>query len=137
MEKAVLPKGEFGFFFSWNGGAMDTICLHDIRVKCRIGVEEKERRRKQTIVINIRLKCDLRRPGSSDDLSDTVDYGSLYRSILHETLRNRKQLLEGLAERLAVLCLDFSPLVESVTISVRKPRILRFADGASVEITRP
>ena len=116
---------------------MDTICLHNLRVKCRIGVEEKERRRRQTIIVNVTLRCNLRRPGSSDDLMDTVDYGSLYRSILHETLQNRKSLLEGFAERLAVLCLDFSPLVESVTISVRKPRILRFADGASVEITRP
>ena len=116
---------------------MDTIRLHNIRVKCRIGVEEKERRRRQTVVINVILKCDLRQAGHSDHLSDTVDYGSLYRSIRSEASQNRKRLLEGLAESLAVRCLDFSPMVESAMISINKPRILPSADGASIEITRP
>ena len=118
-----------------NDRAADRILIEGLRVSCVIGVNEHERRAKQEIVIDVALRVDTRSAGMSDDISDTVDYSAMARSIADHAAESRFRLLEALAESVAVVCLADSR-VTRVDVRIRKPAALRLADAAGVEITR-
>ena len=114
---------------------MDRIWIRDLAVRCVIGVYPEERRNKQDILVNVALEGDWRRPGRTDRLADAVDYKGLKRDILELVESSSFQLLESLAERIAVLCLR-PPRVRRCTVTLDKPGALRFARSVAVEITR-
>ena len=113
----------------------DRILIEGLRVRCVIGVNERERRAKQEVVIDIALHTDLRAAGRSDDIADTVDYGAVARRVVERVAGSRFRLVEALAESVADTCLA-DARVSRVDVRVRKPGALRLADGAGVEITR-
>ena len=55
----------------------DKIKITDLSLRCIIGINDDERIKKQDVVINIVMYCDLSVPGQSDDIDDTVDYKKL------------------------------------------------------------
>jgi len=113
----------------------DRILIEGLRVRCVIGVNEREREAKQEVVIDIALRTDLRAAGRSDDIADTVDYSALTKSVVEHVAGSRFRLLEALAESVADVCLA-NARVTRVDVRVRKPGALRHADSAGVEITR-
>ena len=97
---------------------MDQIELRGLRVRGRHGVLAFERRDGQDFLVDAVLSVDTRPAAATDDLTLTVDYGTL-------------------SERLATACLD-EPAVQRVRITVHKPQApisLPFSDVA-VTITR-
>lgn len=100
-----------------------------------IGVNPDERRDKQDVIINIALSADLRRPGQSDQLADTIDYSTLKKRVVVLVEESQYFLIEALAERIAALCLE-DPRIEQAQVTVEKPTALRFARSVGVEITR-
>ena len=84
------------------------------------GVFESERVHGQTFVIGLRLDLDLTAAAAGDDLSATVDYGSLAAEIVAEVAGTRFDLIEALAAHLADVVLA-QPPVDSVTVRVAKP----------------
>lgn len=114
---------------------MDKIIISDLSLRAVIGVYPEERREKQDVVLNIELECDLRAAGGSDDLTDTIDYKNLKKSILALLERSRFQLIESIAEAVAGLCLEDTRIM-AVRIRVDKPGALRFARTVAVEIER-
>jgi FolB domain-containing protein len=114
---------------------MDKILITDLLVRCIIGVNDWERKEKQDVLINIALETDLRKPGKSDRLEDSVDYRSLTKQIINMTEQSQFLLVEALAEAIADICLE-RKTIESVQVRVEKPGALRFARNVGVEITR-
>ena len=55
------------------GNNSDFVYIRGLQLKCHVGVTSLERRRRQTIMTDIALKCDLSRAGKSDRLEDTID----------------------------------------------------------------
>lgn len=119
----------------FSGTAMDRILIHDLLVRCIIGVDDDERREKQDVLINVVLSADLRRPGKSDRFEDTVDYRAVKKRIVAMTENSRYHLIEALAQATADICLE-NPAVEEVQVRVEKPSALRFARSVGIEITR-
>jgi len=115
---------------------MDKIFIRDLALRCIIGIYPEERREKQDIVINIEMHCDLRKVGRSDDLSDTVNYKAVKKSILKLVEESGFQLIESLAESIADIALA-NDKVQQVVVTIDKPGALRFAKSSAVEITRP
>ena len=117
--------------------ASDCITISDLAVVCVIGVDGWERRLPQTLLVDVSLQLDLARAGATDDLSATVDYRELCGRIVDEMSGTQYRLLEAFAEHVARICLD-ARLVDSVTVSVRKPGALAgFGDAnVAVEVTR-
>jgi FolB domain-containing protein len=113
----------------------DRICLEGLRVACIIGTRPEERRRSQEITIDVCLHVDLEEPGRSDRLEDTVDYSHLAGEITVMAESSSFQLLERLAEEVAVLALAH-PKAERVEVKVSKPRALPGGRAAVVEIFR-
>ena len=53
---------------------MDKIYIRGLRVYAYHGVKETEKEKGQPFELDITLEADLRRPGATDDLNDTVNY---------------------------------------------------------------
>lgn len=116
--------------------ALDRITIHDIEMRCIIGVYPEERREKQDVVVTVTLHTDLTRAGRSDDVNDTIDYKSVKKTIVDLVESSSHQLVEALAQAIADACLEFDG-VERVDVRVEKPGALRFARTVAVDITRP
>ena len=84
------------------------------------GVLEHERREGQQFVIDLVLGIDTTRAAASDDLSETVDYGSLALSVKAAVEKDPVDLIETLAHRIADVCL-LDNRVEWVRVTVHKP----------------
>jgi len=101
------------------------------------GVFEHEKRDGQVFVIDLTLGVDTRPAAASDDLRDTVDYGSLVAKVTAAVSRDPVDLIETLAERVAGVCL-LDSRVEWARVSVHKPDApieARFSD-VTLTITR-
>lgn len=100
---------------------MDRLFIENLRLDCLIGVDDDERRRPQTVVLDVSLFLDLVRPASSGKIGDTVDYREARRLISDFVSSGRFTLLEGLAEGIASLALDELD-AERVVVRVRKEK---------------
>ncbi len=84
------------------------------------GVFESERLTGQIFVVDLVLGLDTRPAARSDDLRDTVDYGSLVASVKHAVESEPVDLIETLAQRIADICL-LADRVEWCRVTVHKP----------------
>ncbi len=84
------------------------------------GVFDFERREGQTFVVDLVLGLDTSPAAASDDLRDTVDYGTLVSSVKAAVERDPVDLIEALAQRIADVCLT-DDRVEWVRVTLHKP----------------
>ena len=112
----------------------DTLRLHDLEVRCRLGVYEWERRTRQTVRIDLELAIDATGAAESDDVRDAVDYAALVDRIRAAAAARPFNLMETLAEAIAAVALETcgSPRVR---VCVKK-RALEGLGYAAVEIER-
>lgn len=116
---------------------LDRITVTGIRAIGHHGVFPEEKRAGQPFVVDVTLGLDLSVAGLSDDLTATVDYGTVARQIRDDIVGEPLDLIEALAERIARTCLGH-PAVGAVEVTVHKPEApipVPFGD-TSVTITR-
>lgn len=99
---------------------MDELSVKGIACYGHHGVFDFEKREGQTFVIDLTLGVDTRRAARSDDLQDTVDYGSLVGAVKAAVERDPVDLIETLAQRIADVCLLVTG-VEWARVTVHKP----------------
>lgn len=114
---------------------MIKIIIKNLRLRCIIGVNPEERKKKQAVIINLELSTNFSKAISSDDLLDTINYSDLNTKITKFVLNSRFKLLETLADRIADICLN-DKRVKEVKVTIEKPNALKFADSAGVELTK-
>lgn len=114
---------------------MDKIYIRDLAVNTIIGTLPEEKGKKQKLIFNIEISCDLSRAGKSDDLKDSIDYKKIYDNILELAEMSCFFLLEKLALETAKICLADKKAV-SVKVTIDKPGALPSAGSAAVEIER-
>ncbi|MCA0329453.1 MAG: dihydroneopterin aldolase [Actinobacteria bacterium] len=100
---------------------LDRIALSGVSARGFHGVFEFERREGQTFVVDVVLGVDTRRAAQTDDLADTVDYGSVGSDVVAAIEGEPLDLIEGLAQRIAEACLARDG-VEAVEVTVHKPQ---------------
>lgn len=98
------------------------------------GVFDHERRDGQVFVIDLTLGLDTGPAAASDDLRDTVDYGSLVANVKTAVESEPVDLIETLAARVATVCLS-GGRVEWVRVTVHKPNAPIDALFADVALT--
>jgi dihydroneopterin aldolase len=115
----------------------DRIGLRGLRGTGYHGVLAHERAEGQEFVVDLDLHLDLRPAGASDDLADTVDYGTLASDVVAVVTGEPVDLLETLAARVADRCLADSR-VRAVDVTVHKPQapIAVPFDDVTVTISR-
>src|SRR5881392_2597145 len=65
------------------------------------GVDPAEKQLGQRFTVDVPLQRNLRQPGRSDDLHDTVNYAQVYRIAKQVMEGSSKNLIEALAEEIA------------------------------------
>ena len=98
----------------------DRVSLRGLTATGYHGVLPAERRDGQTFVVDLDLTLDTRPAARSDDLHDTVDYGTLAVSVVQIVQGPPVNLIETLAARVAAACLT-DPRVSSAAVTVHKP----------------
>lgn len=115
---------------------MDKIIIKNACLECNIGVPSEERDTKQSLFVDITIKCSLHAAGLSDDINSTINYASVHKQ-LKAACETPVSTLEGLAARMATrLRENFN--FDSVIIQIRKPGAMRHknVEYAAVEIER-
>lgn len=111
---------------------LDEIALTGLTVFGRHGVYDQEREDGQEFTVDLRLRLSLEQAAATDDVSDTVHYGELAQKVAAVVAGEPVNLIETLAERIAVVALE-DRRVQNVTVTVHKPHApipLTFADVA-------
>jgi dihydroneopterin aldolase len=115
----------------------DQLQVRGLTVRGHHGVFPEERRDGQDFVIDLVLDVDTRAAAASDDLQETVDYGSLVDEVRAAVEHDPVDLIETLAQRIADVCLT-RDRVHGVQVTVHKPQApiqARF-DDVALTITR-
>ena len=98
----------------------DALTIRGIEAVGHHGVFDFERRDGQVFRVDLVLGLDTRPAAHSDDLQDTVDYGSLVTAVKRAVESDPVDLIETLAQRIAEICLQDSR-VEWTEVTVHKP----------------
>lgn len=116
----------------------DAIELRGLRIDAICGVLPRERTTPQPLEIDIDIEADLAPAGTSDELTDTIDYGAVVAAVERVATTLRPLLLERLAECIADAVLAVDARAEAVTVAVRKlePPVPQALAMSGVRITR-
>ena len=120
-----------------DGGEMDgldEITLTGLRVFGRHGVFDFEREQGQHFVIDVVLKLHTAEAARTDDVRDTVHYGEVADTIVAIVGGEPVNLIETLAERIAVAVLADRRLA-SVRVTVHKPSAPIDAEFSDVSVS--
>ena len=115
----------------------DELAVTGIECFAHHGVFEHERREGQVFVVDLVLGLDTRGAAASDDLHDTVDYGSLVARVKAAVESDPVDLIETLAQRISDVCLT-DGRVDWARVTIHKPGapIDAVFDDVTLTITR-
>lgn len=112
------------------------IVIDDLRLSFFIGVHEREKLAPQEVSISVYLFVADTGAPSSDDIGDHVSYSDLVDQLIERaTSKRHVNLVETLAEEVASLAL-LDARVLSVTVDVRKTKVIPQAKSVGVIIHR-
>lgn len=114
---------------------MDIIEIDNLRLRCIIGFSAHERKDKQDVVINLRIRADMRKAGETDNPEDAFNYRTVTKAIIQHVEASDYNLVEKLATAIARIAV-VDHRAEWVQVRVHKPGALRFSDSVGVVIER-
>lgn len=85
-------------------------------------------------MVDLTLGVDTRAAAASDDLKDTVDYGTVVGKVVAAVAADPVDLIETVGERICQVVLA-EPLVEWVTVTLHKPHAPIEATFTDVALT--
>jgi 7,8-dihydroneopterin aldolase/epimerase/oxygenase len=112
----------------------DRLAVRGVEALGHHGVFDFERREGQVFVVDLVLFLDTREAAHTDDLQQTVDYGSLVARVKNAIESDPVDLIETLAARLADVCLE-DPRVVETEVTVHKPHAPIEATFSDVALT--
>lgn len=112
----------------------DELSITGVECFAHHGVFDFERREGQTFVIDLTLGLDTTRAAASDDLQDTVDYGTLVARVKAAVESDPVDLIETVAQRISDVCLT-DGRVEWARVTIHKPGAPIDATFADVTLT--
>lgn len=117
----------------------DEVFLDAVQFYAYHGVNPEERTQGQRFIIDVRLLTDLQRAGTNDDLGSTINYSSVYKRVKTIVEGPPRDLIEAVAEEIAIALLAEFAAAMSVTVTVRKPQVAlkgAILDAAGIRIHR-
>jgi len=113
----------------------DKIFIQELKIPCLIGIFDWERKKKQTVSVNIEFPALISKAAKSDDIKDAVDYKKIAKRTIDFVSKSKFYLIEALIENLAALLLKEFKLKE-ITLQIEKPGAIRGAKTVGIKITR-
>lgn len=119
-------------------GNYDEIRIENLEFFANHGVYPEETRLGQKFLVSLTMYTNTRHAGVSDDLENSTNYGEVSHFITAFMKEHTYRLIEAAAEHLAEAILLRYPLVEGVTLELKKPwaPVGLPLDTVSVKITR-
>jgi dihydroneopterin aldolase len=117
------------------GARLRRVFVHRLELMASVGVYEVEKRYEQRILVSVDLDVVDDYDGISDRLEDVFDYGRIVGSARDIAAERHFQLIETLAEQLAVACLA-EPVVRWVRVGIEKPDIVPGCASVGIAIER-
>ena len=116
---------------------MDRIRILNLKIPAKHGAYEFEKDKEGLFELDIEMYTDLSLPGSSDDLTDTVNYDEAVSLITEIFTEKEYNLIEAVGETICSRLLQQYHL-QKVRIKIRKPHapIMANLDTVEVELTR-
>lgn len=116
---------------------MDRISVEGLEVDCIVGMRPPERRRRQRVILDLRLDLDLNRAGESGRIAHTADYSKVADEVCMLLRFRAYRLIEVATNEIASMLLGVHPVLQAVEVRLEKPAALRGrAKAASVSIVR-
>lgn len=100
---------------------MDQIKIENLEVFCNHGVFPEETKLGQKFLVSCIMYLDTRKAGKTDDLEESVNYGTISHLIKKEMEEKTFKLIEAVTENLAKTILLFDTRIWKVDIEVKKP----------------
>ena len=110
----------------------DTITVRDLLVDCIVGTLPHERDREQPVRLNIEMGLNLARAGRSGRISDTVNYDVVAREVAALLRFRAYRLIEMAVEEVAAMALGVHRSIETIAVTLEKPRALEGRAAAAV-----
>ncbi len=98
----------------------DELSITGIECFAHHGVFDFEKREGQVFVVDLVLGIDTRAAAASDDLAETVNYGTLTLDVKAAVERDPVDLIETVVQRIADVCL-LESRVEWARVTLHKP----------------
>ena len=98
----------------------DELSIAGIECFAHHGVFDFEKREGQVFVVDLVLGIDTRAAAASDDLAETVNYGTLTLDVKAAVERDPVDLIETVVQRIADVCL-LESRVEWARVTLHKP----------------
>lgn len=117
---------------------MDKIIIKGLKVFAYHGVNVEEKENGQNFILDIIAYSSLKKAGKTDNLSDTVSYAKILKTVIKVMNEDKYDLLEKVANRVAQqIFLEFE-LISKLDICVKKPEapIKANFDYVGIEISR-
>lgn len=117
---------------------MDKIKLKNLRFYGYHGVLEEENKIGQKFIVDLDLLTDLKKPGQSDDVEDTINYALVY-DIVRRIVENEQfNLIEKLAQEIVNEIFQSFEKVLEIEIEIKKPEapVKGIYDYFSVQLRR-
>jgi len=112
------------------------IWLMGVSCRVRVGVPDWERRKPQTILLDVGLRLPLGKAAKSDDVRDTADYGAVESSVRRKIEAGAFRLVERVAAVAAQEALRCDRRVKAVTVVVHKrPAVMPKTREVTVRIS--
>ena len=86
--------------------AFDIVFIEDLRIDTIIGIYDWEREVKQTIALDIEMAADNKKPASTENIDDALNYKAVAKRLIAFTEESQFQLVETLAERLVEIIMN-------------------------------
>lgn len=100
---------------------MDYIQIEQLEVFAYHGCNEEEKIQGQKFYVDARLYVDVKTPGLSDDLEQTINYAKACKFINKFMTENRYDLIEAVAEQTSRGLLKEFPKLKAVELTINKP----------------
>lgn len=100
---------------------MDSIKIRQLEIFAYHGCNEEEKINGQKFYVDVDLYTDVRTPGISDSLEETVNYSKICKFINKFITDNRFNLIESVAEQTSRALLKEFPKVKAVDFTINKP----------------
>ena len=99
----------------------DKITIKNLEVYAKHGVYPEENKLGQKFLVSAVLFTDFLKASKTDDLSFSVDYGSVCHNINEYMQKNTFKLIETAAQGIAEYLLDSYNLLSGVSVEIQKP----------------
>ncbi len=100
---------------------MDKITIQNLEVYANHGVFPEETALGQKFLVCAELWTEIRTAGRTDDLEYSINYGTVCQEITRFMKEHTSRLIEAVAEQLAEYLLQTLPLLNGITLEIKKP----------------